>query len=108
MRYEFDGKEKLLSFGPYPSVGLAEARDAAANAKRCLREGRDPAVEKRLKRLQVATSQSSTFEAIAREWHHLNKGHWVEQHAFDVIHSLERDVFPISALFRSGISPRPT
>ena len=108
LRYEFDGKEKLLSLGPYPSVGLAEARDAAANAKRFLREGRDPAVEKRLKRLQVATSQSSTFEAIAREWHDLNKGHWVEQHAFDVIHSLERDVFPISALFRSGISPRPT
>ncbi|MGJ4950082.1 Arm DNA-binding domain-containing protein [Bradyrhizobium sp. HKCCYLS20291] len=39
MRYEFDGREKLLSLEPYPSVGLAEARDAAANAKRCLREG---------------------------------------------------------------------
>ncbi|WP_316234555.1 tyrosine-type recombinase/integrase [Bradyrhizobium sp. SZCCHNR1020] len=94
LRYEFDGREKLLSLGPYPSVGLAEARDAAASAKRFLREGRDPAVEKRLRRLQVATGRSSTFEAIAREWHELNKGHWVEQHAFDVLHSLERDVFP--------------
>ena|SRR3569833_2158458 len=43
LRYEFDGREKLLSLGPYPSVGVGEARDAAANAKRFLREGRDPA-----------------------------------------------------------------
>ena len=24
----------------------------------------------------------------------MNKGHWVEQHAYDVLNSLERDVFP--------------
>jgi hypothetical protein len=79
-----------------PSVGVAEAREAVANAKakRLLREGKDPAVEKRLRRLQVVTDGGTTFEAIAREWHSINKGHWVEQHAYDVLHSLERDVFP--------------
>ena len=25
--YEFDGKEKLMSFGPYPDVSLAMARE---------------------------------------------------------------------------------
>ena len=29
LRYEFERKEKLLSIGPYPSVGLAEAREVA-------------------------------------------------------------------------------
>jgi hypothetical protein len=29
---EFEGREKMLSLGPYLSVGLAEARDAAADA----------------------------------------------------------------------------
>jgi integrase len=94
LRYEFERKEKLLSIGPYSVVGLADAREAATNAKRLLREGRDPAVEKRLRRLGVITGGRTTFEAIAREWHELNKGHWVEVHANDVLHSLERDVFP--------------
>jgi hypothetical protein len=94
LRYEFERKEKLLSIGPYPSVGVAEAREAVANAKRLLREGKDPAVEKRLRRLQIVTDGGTTFEPIAREWHGMNKGHWVEQHAYDVLHSLERDVFP--------------
>jgi NAD(P)-dependent dehydrogenase (short-subunit alcohol dehydrogenase family) len=94
LRYEFERKEKLLSIGPYPSVGLAEAREVATNAKRLLREGKDPAVEKRLRRLQIVTDGGTTFEVVAREWHDMNKGHWVEQHAYDVLHSLERDVFP--------------
>jgi hypothetical protein len=94
LRYELERKEKLLSIGPYPTVGLADARDVATNAKRLLWEGRDLAVEKRRRRLEVITDGGSTFEAIAREWHEMNKGHWVEQHAYDVLHSLERDVFP--------------
>jgi Arm DNA-binding domain len=51
LRYEFGRKEKLLSIGPYSAVGLAEACEAATNAKGHLREGRDPAVEKRVRRL---------------------------------------------------------
>lgn len=27
MKYRFHGKERTLSFGPYPEVSLAEARD---------------------------------------------------------------------------------
>lgn len=94
LRYEYGRKEKLLSIGPYPSVRVAEAREIATNAKRLLREGKDPAVEKRLRRLQVVTDGGATFEVIAREWHDMNKGHWVEQHANDVLNSLVRDVFP--------------
>jgi hypothetical protein len=55
LRYEFERKEKLLSIGPYSVVGLADARAAATDAKRLLREGRDPGVEKRLRRLGVIT-----------------------------------------------------
>ena len=33
MKYRFDGKEKLLSFGRYPEVTLAEARLRRAEAK---------------------------------------------------------------------------
>jgi len=94
-RYQYAGKEKLLSLGPYPGVGLAEARAARDAAKAELRHGRDPSVQKRLRKLAHVTSSANTFEAIAREWYALNKGQWVQRHADDVITSLEREIFPV-------------
>jgi Arm DNA-binding domain len=93
-RYSHGGKEKLLSIGPYDAVGLVEARAARDAAKATLRDGRDPGIVKRLQKLAHATSTANTFEAIAREWHELNKSQWVERHADDVITSLEREIFP--------------
>ena len=43
MKYRFGGKEKLLSFGPWPDVSLDEARASATDARVALREGKDPA-----------------------------------------------------------------
>jgi integrase len=93
-RYSYGGKEKLLSIGPYDVVGLVEARAARDAAKATLRDGRDPGVVKKLRKLSHVTSSANTFEAIAREWHELNKSQWVRRHADDVIGSLEREVFP--------------
>ena len=90
LRYEFAGKEKLLSLGPYPDVSLADARAARDEAKRVLRAGRDPGVVKKQQRSEAV----DTFEAIARQWHGLQRQRWTETHAGDVINSLERDVFP--------------
>jgi integrase len=48
----------------------------------------------RNRRRRPEASEIDTFEAIAREWYALQKSTWVRRHAEDVIHSLERDVFP--------------
>ncbi|MCZ8546260.1 integrase arm-type DNA-binding domain-containing protein [Mesorhizobium qingshengii] len=93
-RYEFGGKEKLLSFGPYPDVSLLEARAARDDAKKTIRDGRDPGIAKKLRKLAHTTDTGNTFEAIAREWHDIHKSTWAERHAHDVLFSLERDVFP--------------
>ncbi|MGZ0073848.1 Arm DNA-binding domain-containing protein [Sphingobium limneticum] len=42
MKYRFDGEEKLLSFGRYPEVTLAQARLRRAEAKLALARGEDP------------------------------------------------------------------
>ncbi|QJR05364.1 DUF4102 domain-containing protein [Sphingobium yanoikuyae] len=42
MKYRFNGKEKLLSFGRYPEVTLASARLRRAEAKLALARGEDP------------------------------------------------------------------
>ena len=40
MRYTHGGKEKLLSFGPYPLIGLKDAREKRDEARRLLLEDR--------------------------------------------------------------------
>lgn len=91
LKYRIDGKEKLLSFGAYPEVSLAEARERRDTARRQLRDGLDPAAERRRR---PESEDAPTFEQVAREWHGLQKGRWVAVHSADVLRSLERDVFP--------------
>ena len=94
MRYEFAGKEKLLSFGPYPEVSLAEARQARDEAKKALRNGRDPGALKKQRREMAAQANGNTFESVARDWHANQLPMWSTTHAGNVIASLELDVFP--------------
>ncbi|MDK1489411.1 integrase arm-type DNA-binding domain-containing protein [Sinorhizobium sp. 7-81] len=94
LKYRFNGSEKLLSIGPYPSVSLADARQAKDDAKALLRAGKDPAIAKKLQKLAGEKRSAETFEAIAREWHALQKSQWVEKHAQDVLDSFEKEVFP--------------
>jgi len=42
LKYRFDGKEKLLSFGKYPGISLAAAREKRRVAKALLAAGIDP------------------------------------------------------------------
>lgn len=92
-RYRFDGKEKKLTFGAYPEVSLAEARERRDDARRALRDRVDPAEARRVARAEQADARHG-FEAVAREWFEGNRSMWSEHHAADVIRSLDRDVFP--------------
>jgi hypothetical protein len=74
-RYEFEGREKVLTIGPCPSVGLTDARTVRDGAKSSLREGGDPSVAKRVERAKVSADDSVTFELVAREWHRLTAPH---------------------------------
>lgn len=94
LKYRFGGKEKQLAIGAYPDVSLSEAREARDKARKILRDGRDPSMEKRREERARQASSCATFEATAREWHTLNEGRWTKIHAADVLTSLERDVFP--------------
>ncbi|WP_417426263.1 tyrosine-type recombinase/integrase [Hoeflea sp.] len=105
-RYQFGGKEKLLSIGKYPDVTLLAARAARDEAKAALRDDRDPGVAKKLRKIAGVSNSAETFEAIAREWYELNKSQWVARHAADVITSLEKEIFPtLGALPIKQITP---
>jgi hypothetical protein len=92
MKYELGGREKLLSFGPYPDVTITAARDARDAARVELRAGRDPSLTRKVMRANAIADRG--FEVIARAWHKLQTPGWSEQHAADVLNSLVKDVFP--------------
>ena len=71
VRYRHDGKPTKLTLGPYPRLGLAEARAAARETLGVVSEGNDPTADvvtlKRLKRLPAADG-NRTFEAVKRRF----------------------------------------
>lgn len=94
LKYRFGDKEKLLTIGSYPEVSLLEAREAREAAKRAIREGRDPCLEKKRAAAALLIAADNTFETCARAWFELNKPRWGAVHAKNVIDSLEEDLFP--------------
>ncbi len=93
-KYRFENKERLLTLGAYPAVSLANAREKRDEAKKILRDGRDPRHSAKRSRLVGGNDSPRSFEEVAREWHALQVGRWKPVHAKDVITSLERDIFP--------------
>ena len=67
LRYRFDGKEKLASFGAYPEVSLARAREKRLEAKTLLTEGIDPMALAKAEKAEQAAITEHTFENIAAE-----------------------------------------
>ncbi len=92
-KYRFGGKEKLLSFGTYPEVGLAKARTKRDRAREQVTDGIDPGqVRKALK--AAKTNNENTFEVVAREWHAKFMPTWTQGHAKAILRRLELNVFP--------------
>lgn len=93
-KYHFADKEKILSFGVYPEVTLKEARDMRDAARKLLREGTDPAENKKEAKRQILIKSENSLESIAREWHANQKPGWTQRHADYTIKRLEADLFP--------------
>lgn len=90
-----NGKNNRLTFGEYPLVSLAEARDKCLAARKLLKGGIDPAKDREEKKRAANTLASNTFEVIAREWHKKKaESAWQPQTAEQNIKAMERDLFP--------------
>jgi len=68
LRYRFLGKEKNLSLGVWPEVGLADAREKRDAARKMLADGIDPAAEKKLRKIRAQFDADTSFKAVAEEW----------------------------------------
>src|SRR3546814_3928276 len=88
------GKEKRLALGVYPEVTLAEARTYRDDARRQLREGRDPSAARRTERREAKLSADNTLEGIAREWLASQKRKLSPATYDKAVRMLEANVFP--------------
>ncbi|MDR3429997.1 phage integrase central domain-containing protein [Silvimonas sp.] len=92
--YRFGGKRKTLSYGAYPDLSLARARECHGDARKLLASGVDPAASKQADKLARQIAAVSSFEAVAREWFAKHQPSWAKSHSEKVIRRLEKDVFP--------------
>lgn len=96
LKYRFDGKEKLLSFGGYPDLSLNEARGKRQIARNLLANGFDPSATRKEEKTIRGEMLANSFEVIAREWHVKMKSEdaWTEEHAITIMNRMEKDMFP--------------
>jgi integrase len=93
-KYRFDGKEKLLSLGVYPDVGLKCARQRRDEARRLLAQGIDPAANRKAEKHAAAQRAAHSFEATAMEWLAKHEPRWSKAHTHKILSRLARNVFP--------------
>ena len=71
MKYRYDGKEKLLSFGAYPAISLLKARKLRDDAREVLADNRDPNESQKTDKAENEINKQNTFEF----W--LNVGYYI-------------------------------
>lgn len=68
-RYRFAGKPKMISFGVYGDVSLAQARAKRDEARSMLAKGINPSEARKADKIALQFAHENSFESVAREWH---------------------------------------
>lgn len=70
LAYRYGGKPKTMSFGPYPLLTLAKAREKRDEAKRKLLDGIDPMAERKEKKMAIEAEKKKITlkEACDKYW----------------------------------------
>jgi integrase len=93
-KYRFARKEKLISLGTYPDVGLKEARDRRDTARKQLASGIDPSIARKATKAAFSDRASNSFEMVAREWLAKFSPRWTPTHIDNITRRLEKNLFP--------------
>jgi integrase len=93
-RYQIKGRTRDMGLGPYPDVGLAEAREAAAEQRRIRRLRLDPIDERNKSRPQ--RQATPTFQWCAEHYIADHRAGWrYPKHGRDWENSLATYAFPV-------------
>src|SRR5208337_349497 len=62
LKYRFDGKEKRISLGVYPEVGLKDARERRGENRKLVAAHIDPSANRKEQKLAQANHAANSFE----------------------------------------------
>lgn len=68
LKYRLAGKEKLMAFGAYPEVSLADVRKRRDEAREQIAASKDPSREKRRAKVSQRVEAMNTFAIISAEF----------------------------------------
>jgi len=68
MNYRFGGQQRTISFGRWPEILLADAREMLLETRRLLARKIDPLEQAKLDRIAKSIATANTFQAVAKEW----------------------------------------
>lgn len=101
LRYTFGGKRRDMGLGAFPTVTLAEARDAAEEARKLLRQGVDPLAHRdatkaaQVQAVAEAEAKAVTFRDAAKATVEAKRDGWSNpKHAAQWLATLEQHAFP--------------
>ncbi|HLO61707.1 MAG TPA: integrase arm-type DNA-binding domain-containing protein [Azonexus sp.] len=94
LKFRVGGKEKLLSFGTYPEVGLKDARGKRDEARKLLADGGDPSEQRKAQKAAKTERAANSFEVICREWLEQRKDTVEPAQTAKTLSRMENDVFP--------------
>ncbi len=79
LKYRFAGRETRATFGAFPEVSLAEARDRRAKARAQLRDGVDPNAAKVEKAVAARREAGAAFSSVAAAWLSKRRSTWADE-----------------------------
>lgn len=67
-RYYWAGRQKRMSFGSYPQVGLRDARTRRDEARALIAQGTNPCEQRKQQRQAVRLSSDHSFKTVFNQW----------------------------------------
>jgi len=89
-KYRHAGKEKLMSFGKYPSVSLLEAREKRSEASKLLAAGLDPMAQRKEEKAEAENTLQHVSALWLEHWQHGKS----PRHVDYVKRRMEVDILP--------------
>ncbi|WP_198937291.1 integrase arm-type DNA-binding domain-containing protein [Herbaspirillum camelliae] len=97
LRYYWLGKQKRISLGSYPEIGLREARTLRDEARVLLAQGINPHTDRKQKRHAVKLAFDYTFKAVFNAW--------VEHRAKELKEGRNSTLSQIKRIFEKDVLP---
>ena len=91
-RFRINGKETIFTIGEYPALTLVEAREKHQAARKLVKEGVNPTIQKKADLAVRQYESANTFAAVAQEWYDLKSKPWSEGYANHVKVILTNDI----------------